>query len=142
MGELKPSHLGIVVKDADKTSEFLSSLWGLGPWKAVDYAAPKEAMLVGEPFRLKLVYTKLGPVTLELLQPIEGESIWADFLKTKGEGVHHIAFMVSDWEERVSQLKAQGGKMLVGAAFQNSRWCYFETMPGGIIVEYMDNYEL
>jgi hypothetical protein len=32
--------------------------------------------------------------------------------------------------------------MLAGAAFQDSRWCYFETVPGGIVVEYMDGYEI
>jgi methylmalonyl-CoA/ethylmalonyl-CoA epimerase len=142
MEELKPSHLGIVVRDADKSSQFLTSLLGLGPWKTTDYIAPKESMIVGEPFKLKLMYTKLGTVTLELLQPVAGKSIWADFLETNGEGLHHIAFKVTEWEHTVSKIKAQGGIMLVGAAFQDSRWCYCRVAPSGMIVEFMDNYEI
>ncbi len=96
MNELIPDHIGVVVKDADKTAEFLSSVWGIGPWRSMDYAPHKEDMIVGEPFALKAVFTKLGPTILELLQPVEGKSVWAEALETNGEGIHHMAFNVSD----------------------------------------------
>jgi len=137
-----PNHIGIVVKDADETTKFLSSMWGLGSWQTFEYSPHKDEMIVGEPFRLKIAFAKLGAVVLELLQPVKGDSIWAQALETKGEGVHHIAFSVSNWDEMVSKLQGQGGRMVVGAIFEGKRWCYFDTKPGGIIVEFMDNYGL
>lgn len=140
--KLKPSHLGIVVKDAQETSKVLSTLWKVGPWTINDYVAPKEAMIVGDAFRLKLMYVKFGDVTIELLQPVEGKSIWADFLKTSGGGLHHIAFKVSDYKASMDEVKAQGGKLLVSAGFGNSRWSYWSVPPSNVIVELMDNYEI
>ena len=142
-----PNHIGVVVKDVDKTSKFLSSMWGLGPWHTLDYKARKDDMIVGEPFRLKIAFAKLGSTVLELLQPVEGNSIWAQALETEGEGIHHIAFSVSNWDEMVSKLQDEGSKMLVcarvvGGTYDGKRWCYFDTKPGGIIVEFMDNYGL
>jgi methylmalonyl-CoA/ethylmalonyl-CoA epimerase len=139
---LKPSHLGIVVENAQETSRILSSLWKIGPWTIRDYTAPKEAMIVGDPFRLKLMYTKFEDITVELLEPVEGKSIWADFLMTQGGGLHHIAFKVSDYEASVAEIEAQGGKLLVSAGFGSSRWSYFDVPPSKVIVELMDNYEI
>ena len=138
----KPSHLGIVVKDAQETSQVLSSSWKIGPWTTVDYVAPAEAMIVGDAFRLKLMYAKFGDMTLELLEPVEGKSIWADFLKTQGGGLHHIAFKVSDYKGSMAEVKARGGELLVSAGFGDSRWSYFRVPPSQVIVELMDNYEI
>ncbi|MBA7507869.1 hypothetical protein ES706_06598 [subsurface metagenome] len=138
-----PNHIGVVVKDVDKTIKFLSSMCGLGPWTTFDYTAHKEDMIVGEPFALKITFTKLGPTVLELLEPVEGRSVWAQFIETNGEGIHHIAFSVSNWDEMVSKLQERGGKMLVCAlSSEGKRWCYFDTKPGGIVLELMDNFGL
>lgn len=130
-----PTHICAVVKDADKTSRFLSSIWGLGPWQTLDYATHKDDMIVGEPFKIHIVFAELGATVLELIQPVEGRSVWARLLETNGEGMHHIAFTVSNWEEIVSKLKGEGGMMLVCARYEGKRWCYIDTKPGGIIVE-------
>jgi len=96
-----PRHIGVVVKDRDKTMEFLHSNWGIGPWYPADVSTDKEQMIVGEPFRLKVAHAKLlGSLLLELIQP-EGTSLWSEFLETHGEGLHHIAYNVSNWHEMV-----------------------------------------
>ena len=146
-------HIGVVVEDIDKTMEFLSSIWGLGPWQTFEYVQGKEGLLAGEPFRLKVAFVKVGPTQFELLQPVEGNSVWAQFLKTNGEGVHHVAFMVPNWDEMVSHVLGHGGRMIAGGRAEakeeagkimvvgsatGMRWCYLDTKPGGIIVEFMD----
>jgi len=40
----------------------------------------------------------LGSLSLELIEPVGGPSTWREFLDTRGEGVHHIAFHVPDTE--------------------------------------------
>jgi len=134
------SHVGIVVKDVDKTIKFLSSIWDIGPTQTIVYSPSKEELIVGEPFTAKIGSVNLGTVMLELIQPLEGESIWSDFLKAKGEGVQHIAFGVSNYDEVVSKLQEQGNKMVVGGSYEGVRWCFFDTKPGGILVEFRDEY--
>jgi len=92
-------------------------------------------MIAGEPFRLKVAHAKLfGSLMLELIQPV-GTSLWSEFLKTHGEGLHHIAYDVSNWQDMVSKLEAQGARMMVGAVVWGKHFCYLDTKPGGIIVE-------
>ncbi len=130
-----PDHLGVVVEDLDKAKEFLSRVLGLGPWQAIDYAPTKDELFIGEPFRLRLAVTEMAPLALELIQPLEGKSIWNEFLKSKGEGLHHIAFTVPNWDEMVQKMKEAGSRVAVGGTINGKRWCYFETNPGGIIIE-------
>ena len=129
-------HIGVVVEDIGKTMEFLSSIWGLGPWQTVEISLGKDMLIVGEPFRQKLAWAKLGSTTLELIQQLEGGGPWPEFLKTKGEGLHHIGFNISNWDEMVAKLKQQGGKMVAGGVYEGKRWCYFDIKPGGILVEF------
>jgi len=105
-------HIGVVVEDIDKTMEFLSSIWGLGPWQTLEVSLGRDRLIVGEPFRQKLAWAKLGPTTLELIQQIEGGGPWPEFLQQ------------------------QGGKMVVGGVYEGKRWCYFDIKPGGILVEF------
>ena len=134
-----PSHIGFIVEDINKTSEFLSSNWNVGPWYHTEYSLKKEQMIVGEPFRIKTAHAKLlGALLIELIQPLERATVWSDFLKTHGEGIHHIAYEVMNWDDIVSKLQTEGAKMLVGAMVDGIHFCYLITKPGGIIVELAD----
>ena len=135
------SHIGIVVKDIDKTVEFLSSIWDIGPAQFIDYSPQKDELIVGEPFSMKVAFVDLGSVKLELLQPLD-ESLWSQFLESKGEGVQHIAFGVSNYDEVVPKLQEQGHPMVAGASYKGLRWCYFDTEPGGILVEFRDEHKV
>ena len=75
-----PSHIGVVVKDLNKTAEYYTSMWGLGPWQEVEISPTKEELLAGEPFKFKVASAQWGPVGLELLQ----EPRWWPVLATRG----------------------------------------------------------
>jgi methylmalonyl-CoA/ethylmalonyl-CoA epimerase len=134
------SHVGIAVKNAEETCKFLSSIWGIGDPEIFDYQPKAEELIEGEPFGVRLVFVKFGPVPVELLQPLDDKSIWAKFIAEKGEGIHHIALGVSNYDEVVSLLQAQGHPMLVAAVFEGCRWCYFDTSPGGMVLELREEY--
>ena len=96
------SHVGIAVKDAEKAARFLSSVWNIGAPEVFDYEPKADEMIYGEPFKVRLVFIKFGPVPIELLQPLDNKSIWSKFIEEKGEGIHHIALGVSNYDEMVS----------------------------------------
>lgn len=136
------SHIGFVSKDADRAAEFLSS-FGIGPWQSFEFAPTKEQLTMTEckPFHLHIQWARLwGNVVLEVLEPVDSESLWAKYLETHGEGLQHIAFRVSNVGEIVSKLKAQGSKVLIGGtSLGGKRWCYIETKPGSLIIELVED---
>jgi methylmalonyl-CoA/ethylmalonyl-CoA epimerase len=134
------SHVGIAVENAEKTAKLLSSIWNIGSPEVFDYEPKPEEMIAGEAFKVRLVFIKFGPLTLELLEPLDDKSIWAKFIAEKGEGIHHVALGVSNYDEMVDKLQAQGHPMLTAAVFNGCRWCYFDTSPGGTVLEFREEY--
>jgi len=136
-----PEHIGVVVRDIDKAIEFLSSTYAIGRSQIIgDYTPRNEELLAGRVFKVKLATVEMGSIKLELLQPLNEESILAQFLKSNGEGLHHIAFSVSNFDKVMSKLRAQGVEMLVGGRVGGLRWAYMNTgaKPGGIITEFLE----
>jgi hypothetical protein len=134
------SHIGIAVENAEKTAQLLSSIWNIGRPEVFDYEPKADEMIAGEPFKVRLVFIKFGPVVLELLEPLDDRSIWSKFIAEHGEGVHHIALGVSNYDEMVEALSSQGHPLLVAAVFNDCRWCYFDTSPGGTVIEFREEY--
>jgi hypothetical protein len=132
-----PFKISAVVKDIDKTTEFLSGSVGLGSWEIFEFSPQKDELMVGEPFKLKVAWANVGnPLVYELIQPLEGRSVWSQFFETKGEGLHLLAYSVpSTWGEIVEKLQAQGATMLAGGTYEGKRWCCLDTWPGGIRIE-------
>jgi 4-hydroxyphenylpyruvate dioxygenase-like putative hemolysin len=134
------SHVGIAVENAEKTARFLSSIWNIGSPEVFDYEPKPEEMIAGEAFKVRLVFVKFGPLTLELLEALDDRSIWSKFIAEKGEGIHHVAFGISDYDEMVEKMRTRGHPMLTAAVFNGCRWCYFDTSPGGTVVEFREEY--
>ncbi len=128
------SQIGVVVKDVDKTVEFFSSVLGIGPWRTVEATRTSEEITTGAtPYRVKLAFASLGPVQIELIQVLEGETIHSQFLRARGEGLHHLGFPVSNIDDMVAELGKRGISVLQG---MRGRFAYMDTdAVGGIIVE-------
>jgi len=129
--------IGVVVKDIADTTKFLTSIWGLGPWDIKELSYTKDNLTVGEPFKIKVAYTHLGGAKLELIQPLEGKSIFSDFLAAKGEGLFNINFHLANYDEMMSKLEEYQGKLILEIV-KTKRYSYFETKPGGIVVEFAE----
>ena len=92
--------IGVVVKDIDETTKFLSSIWSLGPWDIKELTYTKDDLVAGEPFKIKVAYANLGAAKLELIQPLEGKSIFSEFLTARGEGLFNLNFRLSNLQVR------------------------------------------
>ena len=126
-GEAKKSpfsnimQVGIVVKDINKAMEHFSSL-GIGPFKVSPRGAVPayiDLKTRGKPadYKMEIRFAQVGNVEIELIQPLEGESIHKDFLEEKGEGLHHLGFSVDDLDGEEAKLVEQGFKVLASGRF-------------------------
>jgi methylmalonyl-CoA/ethylmalonyl-CoA epimerase len=130
--------LGIVVKSIDETVKFYEEVFGIGPFEILEVNFPT-ATFYGEiaGYRGKRALAKLGPITFELIELIEGKTIHEAFLEEKGEGVHHIGFAVKDLKKTVEEAEAQGLKVTQGFTRNDgSGFAYVDSDKiGGVIFE-------
>jgi hypothetical protein len=126
--------VGVVVRDLDKSMRELTSLFGIGPFRVIDCPPPgredrqfRDGKHVR--FRTRQAFADLGSVELELIQPIEGTTIWNDFMDAHGPGIHHIRFNTENLEEVITALGDSGvGITQEGAGIrEGTRWVNFDT---------------
>ena len=124
--------IGIVVRSIEETVKRMNQLFG---WEVYSYAVtPKGAKLYRgekEDFTVKMAFFRLNTIEIELLEPIEGRSVWQDFLDERGEGLHHILFDVNNFEAAKTALENSGLPMVQcgpSARFDGCRWAYFDGM--------------
>ena len=127
--------VGAVVRDLDKTIQVLSEVFGLGPFRIIDWPPADQAdiqrLYYGKPgsFTARMAFAEMGPVELELIQPLEGESIWADFLAEQGPGIHHIRFNVLEMQPVIEHLAKHGIRVSqMGSGIRpGTTWANFDT---------------
>ena len=118
---------------------YLTSLWNLGPFRFQENELA-DAILRGKqaPLRAKLAFAQAGPVELELIEPGEGENIYWEFLRAKGEGVHHFGVHVSDIQSELARFKKRGIEVLQSGNTPHHSLAYMDTEGiAGVIVELM-----
>ena len=58
--------------------------------------------------KVRQAFTEVGNLEIELIQPLEGQSIYADFLAQHGDGIHHIRFNVADLDSVLRHVSEYG----------------------------------
>jgi len=132
--------VGLVVKDLRESMERYWKLLGIGPWNIYTYAPPmlREATVRGKrvDYSMRLAHAMAGPVQIELIQPLEGPSIYAEHLAQKGEGLHHIQSRVENIEEVLAAFEKLTIGVLMSGKFGEGEFYYFDTEPViGVIYE-------
>ena len=133
----------LVVHDLDSAVRRFVDQLGIGPWTGYLLGPPrlKDMLYGGEPveftFRHALAWD--GETQFELIEPIDGPSIFADHLAIHGEGLHHIGKYVPDHAAAVSEALAAGFTPLQSArgfgAEGDGAFAYFRPPGGATIVE-------
>ena len=134
-------HIGVIVKDLDKTVELYESL-GMGPFERISVTVRERNLPSGESLddlKLMAKQAHVGPIRIELIQPVSGK--WSKpfmgFLESRGEGVAHIAFLARDIEKDETKAVTMGIDIMYTSKFVNGGAnAYFETQEiGGVIFE-------
>ena len=103
--------IAYVVNDLDKTMERMWETFGIGPWKVNlrgcdatdDPSKITEVFYKHKPsrFSYKNASAIVGPnqLNFEIVQPISGESVYADILMQHGEGMHHLGWHLAQSQD-------------------------------------------
>lgn len=130
----------VVVEDLDEAIERYWEMFGIGPWQIYTFAPPGliEATIRGEPkpYTMKLATAQVGSLQWELIEPLTGPSIYAEFLEEHGEGLHHVLCEVEDYDRALAALDEQGIGVLMGGTWKGATYAYLDTQKTlGTIVE-------
>jgi methylmalonyl-CoA/ethylmalonyl-CoA epimerase len=127
--------VGIVVKDMEKTMQQIRSILGIGPFKLIP---GPEAIINGKKVdcKAKLAFAQSGPIEIELIEPVKGESTWMEFLRAKGEGVHHFGIFVPDIDKELARYIKMGVGVLQSGEDEEVKYAYMDTAGiTGVIIE-------
>jgi methylmalonyl-CoA/ethylmalonyl-CoA epimerase len=132
--------VALVVHDVEKTSQAFADLLGVDvpQWRITDTVDKTQAQYKGEPMnaRAKLAFFDLGSLSLELIEPVGGPSVWQDFLDAHGQGVHHLAFKVADMDAEVEMLKGKGMPAVQRGNFTGGCYSYIDSTDSlGVMLE-------
>lgn len=97
----KIDHIGIAVKNIDEALSIYKAL-GITPYHFEEVESQK----------VKTAFIKVGESNIELLEPTSPDSPIAKFIEKKGEGIHHIAYLVDDVKSCLENLKEKGFKLI------------------------------
>lgn len=92
------NHVGVVVSNLDEELKMYERVYGVKP------AVVKNAM----EGRLKVAFIPVGDGEIELLQPLDPNTLFGQALRTRGQGIHHVALETDDIEGEMERMKKEG----------------------------------
>ncbi len=132
--------ISYVVADLDAALPRYEALFG--PFRVSEAPLP-DCTIRGQQAdcRLKLAINRVGPVEIELIEVLEGETPHSEHLREHGEGLHHVRFRVRAIEARIHALEREGYACLFFKRFgPGAAFAYLETPPeiGGSLIELLE----
>jgi methylmalonyl-CoA/ethylmalonyl-CoA epimerase len=124
----KIEHIGIAVKDLEQANDTYSKLLHTAPYKLERV----------ESEGVSTSFFRVGESKIELLEATRADSAIAKYIEKRGEGIHHIAYDVTDIHAERQRLINEGfqaiGEVKQGA---DNKWvCFFHPKStNGVLVE-------
>ena len=127
-----PTQIAWVTPDLAATETALTGLLGVRKWVRIPtvHFAPDLCSYRGKPadFVADISLSYLGDMQLELIAPISGESIYSEFLRESGPGLHHVC-IEAPTPDRFDASVLEAGATVVQQG----------EMPGGLRFAYLSS---
>jgi methylmalonyl-CoA/ethylmalonyl-CoA epimerase len=141
------AQVAIIVRDLEEAVENYWRLFGIGDWHFYTYGKPlvKSMTYHGQAndYKMRVALSYLGPMRIELIEMVEGDTVYADFVEEHGYGVHHFGVLVEDMDAAIAEAEAAGLVMTQdGAGFGrdgDGHYAYLNTEDKiGVTIELIE----
>ena len=123
----------IVTRDHQRTTAGLLRL-GIGPWQVHTFRPENTTNQTyrgqPSPFTLQVCFAQCGAMVWEVIEPVSGPTIFAEFLERHGEGIHHVAYDCHNvpMEQRITEFARRGFPMVQSGSWMGrNHFAFFET---------------
>jgi len=126
-----------VTRDLEKSMKAWVENLKVGPWRVYSFTDETVKNLhvdgkrVEESFKFLIAISWIGDMEVEIIQPVYGPTIYARFLREKGEGLHHIKEKIADADmgNVVSDYAQRGIGVMQTGQFVKDFHFYLDTEP-------------
>jgi methylmalonyl-CoA/ethylmalonyl-CoA epimerase len=142
-GTARVHQIGIVVASCDEAVARYTALFGYPEWRRSTFGPEdvRRMTLRGADaaYSMRLAFAGTAP-ELELIEPAGGGSLYGEWLEERGEGLHHLAIVVSSLDEAIETMERAGfANIQSGHGFSpngKGGYAYFDTVGAlGFILE-------
>lgn len=131
---LKVEHIGFVTKNIAKKKKELSAVLR---WRDETEICHDEAQ------KVKVQFLDFGNTKLELIEPASKDCPITKFLEKRGEGLHHIAYEVTDAQKALDEYKKKGftvaQEIWKAPAFDGRKVFFLHPKStGGLLLEFIE----
>ena len=138
LGNLKIDQLGYVYKDIEKQAKIMENLYCVSKFMVFDPVDVKVNYRgVDKTIRMRGGFGTIYDTQIELLQPVEGDSIYNEFLNQGKEGFHHICYTVDNLQAVINEYKEANINVIQSGKLMTTSYAYMDTEETmGMIVEF------
>jgi methylmalonyl-CoA/ethylmalonyl-CoA epimerase len=123
--------IGFVVKNVEEIARRYWDDFGIGPWTFYMFNSSDVKNMAVHGKQLdhawRAAAAKIGNIQLELIEPLDDNSIYAEYLKKRGEGIHHVQFSTDDHESVKMHMTEKGYQELGSGVLHGIPYSYFDT---------------
>ena len=139
--------VGIIVKDIEKSAKAWTAFLGLDKVPEISSTSnhklnPTQYKGLPTDATARLAFFELDNITVELIEPVGGPSTWQEFLDTKGEGIHHIAFNVKEMKKQITNFENSGIPLVQHGGWDTGEYSYMDATGSlALVVELLEHYK-
>ena len=139
------TQIGLVVSNVEATAKRCWEELGIGPWQFYTFdPAAKDSKVEDMVIRgkridhaMRMGHAMIGDIDWEIIEPLDDKSLYAEHLRTHGEGIHHVLFDVENYEHTRKHLQEKHYQEIVSGKWVGNPYCYFDlTGALGCIAEF------
>jgi hypothetical protein len=127
------AQISVVVRDVHATMKRYVEVAGIGPWAVYEFGPPEvtNIRLRGQPatFNALIAIAWTGESMWELIQPVDGSSIYQEFLDQRGDGMHHVLVRHAghDMDETIKAFGKHGCEVAMSFERGGTRFAYIDA---------------
>ena len=108
----KVDQIGFVVENIDQAVKDYYSNFGIDGWKIYTYGPPLLKTMkrfgIAFTYKARIALSYFGETRIELIQNLEGETVYSAFIRKHGYGIHHLGIYVPDIQIAMREAEAAG----------------------------------
>ena len=113
----KPFQVGFLVPDLEASIRSYIDRFGVSGWQVYTYGPAILNRMIyrgkNTTYSSRIGLNYIGSTRIELIQPLEGQTIFAEFIEKHGYGQHHLGIYVDEIKAAITEAEAAGFEVIM-----------------------------